>query len=345
MLVHDRCALRALLVLGAVGSTGCMGIYVEGQATVYPSMKYQADSEPTKPEDKVVGGSGTAYGVGINVGVAFEGKRSSRFTMGYLPQTTSLPGGSSSGGITDFRYEGKIARLGSGKILRLGIGTGLSSATKGKMDKVAGGEAESRELSLSAYAGVSYAQYFGKHHEISVMGAGAFGKFGMEHGAYNGYGLGLKLAYTFMFGDTRPNTTFIVPLDTTSNLMPAIERGAKKNGCVTDYGEKRDETEGGGYGLVATYVDAKCGSDEIFFLERKGAMGILCTKMEEDDCRELMGKIVDAAKAEKKPEPPKSEPPKPEAPKPEAPRPTDPPKPEAPKAEEPKPTESAPIKQ
>lgn len=316
-----------IVLLGAATSMGCMGLYVEGSATMYPSMKYSEDSKPSNPADVVVGGDGSAFAIGVNVGVAFEGKRTSRFTMGYLAQSTSLPGGSSSGGIADFRYDGKIARLGSGKLLRLGGGLGVSSATHTKMDLAAGGESDNRGTTLQVYAGPSYAQYFGKRHELGITAVGAWSSFEAKNGSYSGGGVGLKLAYTFMFGDTRPDTTFIVPLDTTRNLMPAIERGAKAIGCTAEYGEKRDAVEGGGYGLVGAYVDAMCNGDNIFFLQRKAGMGILCNKMEEDDCRDLMGRIVDAAKKEpeKKPEPPPPAPP-PAAPAPapkEEPRPTD----------------------
>ena len=338
--------MSLLVLIGAASSIGCMGLYVEGQATMYPSLKYTEETAP-KPGEQVSGEGGSGFGFGVNVGVAFEGKRSSRFGMGYVARSTSLPGGSTSGGIADFRYDGKIARLGSGKLLRLGFGSALGTASNTKLDTVTGGTVEDKGLMLEAYGGLTYAQYFGKRHELSAMGSASWATIGAPNGMFRGAGLGLKLTYTFMFGDTRPDTTFIVPLDTSRNLMPGIESAAKKAGCSAEYGEKRAETEGGGYGLVGAYVDAKCDGEEIFFLQNKRGMGILCSKMEEDDCQGLAMKIIDAAKStpakteSAAPPPPAPTPPKAEPPKTEPPK-TEPPKDDATKPGEPKPGDPAP---
>ncbi|MGZ3455983.1 MAG: hypothetical protein ACXVEF_40630, partial [Polyangiales bacterium] len=166
-------SLRCAAMLFAASSVGCFGVYVEGQATYYPSLKYTENDNPD-PAAKVAPPTGGAFAVGINLGIDFEGQRSGRFALGYVVQTMPVPDGKATGGQTDARFEIKLARLAAAQRLRLGLGFGLGNATTTMKKADGSGDIEKKGGMGSFYGGLVYAHYFGKHNEIAVGGYGQY---------------------------------------------------------------------------------------------------------------------------------------------------------------------------
>jgi hypothetical protein len=294
--------LFAALVAGTM-SVGCAGLYVEGLATFHPSLKYTESSSPN-PNLKVDPGStsGAGLGVGINIGLAFEGRRAGRFSLGYVQQSTSVPGGRASGGISDARFDVRVARIGKRDRIRIGFGFGFGSGGTTKMTKPGGGDVSDKGGGGGAYAGPVWAHYFGTKgiHEVSAMLAGGYSLFSAPNGIVSGVGVGIRVAYTLMFGDTRPHSVHVSLLDTSKNLMPQVEAGAKRAGCTATYEEHRGETSSGERGLVGAEVNARCpGEDEdIQFFQVKQGILITCPRLDEDQCRLLEDKILAGGKSE-----------------------------------------------
>lgn len=301
--------MRALIlsVLG-LSTAGCMGVYAEANATVYPSIKYTGDEGATitpKPLKEDGGG----FALGFSVGFDFDGRRNSRFALGYSRQSMSIPGGGSvDASQGELRTDIQLVRTGKSSRLRLGAGFGLGNA-KVKMPADGGTEVVDTRGNGQVFGGPVFVQYFGKRHELSVMGAVNYFSAGIPGGgALRATGLGARVTYSFHFGDTRPSTTAYTPLDSEKNLLDVIDVGAKRIGCQSRYVERRSETGSGGYGLTATAVFATCPPDaeEIFFLQTVDGIMVECPHLDDDECRELTGRIIDSAKGvvRDKPTPP-----------------------------------------
>lgn len=291
--------MRALILsILALSTAGCMGVYAEANATVYPSIKYSGDEGATitpKPLKEEGGG----FALGFSVGLDFDGRRNTRFAMGYSRQSLGIPGGGSVDAAQgELRTDIQVLRIGKGSRLRIGAGFGLGNA-KVKMPADGGTEVVDTRGNGQVFGGPVFAQYFGKRHELSVMGAVNYFSAGIPGGgALHATGLGARVTYSFHFGDTRPSTTTYTPLESQKNILDVIDVGAKRIGCRSRYIERRSETTSGDYGLTATAVFATCPPDQedIFFLQTVDGIVVECPHLEDDECRELTGRIIDSAK-------------------------------------------------
>lgn len=286
---------RASLVLPAVllaaSSTGCMGIYAEANATVYPSIRYSESDTATPPKPLQQDGGG--YALGFSLGFDFDVRRSTRLAVGYTGQSTSLPGeGSVRGSQGELRLDFKIAKV--SKTSQLRIGSGLAYGTANVTMKAADGtEVTDKRSHGQIFAGPVFSQYVGRHQELSVMGAGSYFFSGAPGGSIGAVGLGARVTYSVHFGDTRPSTTTYTPLESGNNILDLVDAGAKRLGCDSKYLERR----GDGSSLTATAVFARCPPDDeqIYFLQTVDGIAVECPHLDEDECRELTERVVDSA--------------------------------------------------
>jgi len=294
-------ARRAAFILALLaGSTsGCMGLYAEANATVYPSIKYREVDNSSAPTPKPITEDGGGFALGFSVGFDFDGRRANRVAVGYTAHSTTLPGGGSvSGGQSELRADFKLATTSKTSRFRLGMGFGFGKATT-TLKTADGAELSDRRGNGQAFIGPVFAQYFGKHHELSLMGAVSYFGAGVPGGgSIQGTGVGARLTYSFHFGDTRPSSTTYTPLENGQNILDVVDKGAKRIGCDSKYIERRSETYGGGFGLTATAVLARCPPDdeEIIFLQTLDGITVECSHLDDDECKQLTGRIIDAAK-------------------------------------------------
>ncbi|MBI2388187.1 MAG: hypothetical protein HYV09_01110 [Deltaproteobacteria bacterium] len=301
-----RASLVLLAVVLAALSTGCMGVYAEANATVYPSLKYSESDTATPPKPLQQDGGG--YALGFSLGFDFDVRRSTRVALGFTGHSTSLPGdGSVRGSQGELRLDFKVAKTGKSSQLR--IGSGLSYGTATITMKSEGGEVTDKRSHGQVFAGPVFSQYVGKYQELSVMGAGSYLFAGAPGGSIGGVGLGARVTYSLHLGDTRPSSTAYTPLESGNNILDLIDAGAKRLGCDSKYLERQGDPAGGGSGLTATAVLARCPPDdeEIFFLQTVDGVAVECPHLDDDECRELTERIVDSASRvlrERQPAPP-----------------------------------------
>ena len=316
--------------------SGCMGMYVEAQASATPSLKFSPDAgKPgvAAPEPAI---SGASYGVGWAAGIDFDFSRKHRFALGYQSVSNSVGGGGKvSGGQSDARFDLLLAKFGESNALRLGGGFGFGSGqSSGFKDKAGAPLTTKTDANAGAvYLGPAFARYFGGHHELTGMLGGQFYFASVPGGNVGGPGLVAKLTYTFHIINDWPEITFVLPSTTDRNLMPLFEQGAQAAGCKAHANVSRDNT------IATLGVDCP-GKGHVVFMQTTELFGGFCTKMSSADCDVTVHQVV--AKTSDLLSPPKEETPAVKAPPP-APPASAPPAEAAPAEPVAPPSEPAPV--
>lgn len=282
--------LLRLAALSLPALSGCAGIYVEGQAAVYPSASYSATGTGASaaPSPAI---SGSSHAVGIALGFDFDFSRKSRFALGYTSVPTSVGGGGKiSAGSSDARFDLKLAELGETTRIRLAFGFGLGSADgTGFKDKSGATLADKKGSNAgTGYIGPAVSHYFGGHHELTAMVGAQYFLGPVPGGSVGGSGAVAKLTYTFFIGSSWPEVLFIEPMETDKNIMPLIEAGAQQVGCSGQASVIAENT--------AAVMNVECpDKGSVFFDQSSTLMMITCHGMSRANCHELSDAIVSKA--------------------------------------------------
>lgn len=272
-----------------------MGVYAEANATAYPSFHHTEGDGTPKP----VREEGAGYALGFSIGVELDGQRKHRVALGFTHQGTNLPGdGFSNGGQGELRADIRLSQPTKDSRVRLGMGFGFGTA-KVQMKAADGSTLSARRGNSQLFIGPVFAQYFGKRHALSVMGAVSYFSVGAPGGGSVGSaGLGARVTWSFHFDDTRPNSTSFTPIDGGKNLLDLVDVGAKRLGCTSRYVERRDEG-----GLTESAVFATCppGEEEVVFFQTVDGITVECPHLDDAECRALTARIIDSAKGAAKP--------------------------------------------
>ncbi len=268
--------------------TGCMGIYVEGQASATPSLKFSPETgKPgaVAPETAISGG---AFGMGLAAGIDFDFSRKHRFALGYQHISTKIgDGGTASGGASDARFDLLLAKLGESNALRLGAGFGFGSGeSSGFKNKAGAPLATKTDANAGAlYAGPVFSRYIAGHHELTGMIGGQYFFAAVPGGSVSGPGVVAKLTYTFHIMNDWPEITFVMPSGTDRNIMPFFEQGAQAAGCTARARVSRDNT------FASMRVECP-GKGPVDFIQTSELFGGFCNKMSSDDCDATVHKII-----------------------------------------------------
>ena len=284
--------MRALfLAIVGLSGAGCMGVYAEANATAYPSFHHAEGDATPKP----VRAEGAGYALGFSVGFELDGRRTHRIALGFNHQGTNLPGeGYSNGGQSEVRADIGLARPTKSSRLRLGMGFGLGVA-KVRMSATDGTTLSERRTNGQVFAGPVFAQYFGKRHSLSVMGAVSYFAVGAPGGgSVTATGLGARVTWSFHFDDTRPSSASFTPIEGGKNLLDLVDVGARRLGCTSRYVERR---EAGGLTESAVFASCPPHEEEVVFLQTADGILVECPHLEDSECQAMTARIIESAKA------------------------------------------------
>ena len=277
-------AALGLLALSTL--SGCAGLYVEAQASLYPSLTSTPSSTP-KTGTAAAGApvvSGASSGLGLAAGIDFDISREHRFALGYQSIATHMGGGGkTSGGSSDARFDLKILSLGESARLRLaggfGFGTGSSTGYKDKTGATLAAKTDAN--AGAAYIGPAFSEYIGGHHELTAMLGAQYYFASIPGGSLGGAGVVGKLTYTFHIVNSWPEIFFERPMGTDKNIMPLVEAGAEAAGCTAQSHVSRDNT--------AASLLVRCPKmGPVFFVQTSNNFGGFCQHMSRKDCNEVV---------------------------------------------------------
>lgn len=201
------------------------------------------------------------FAVGVNFDYDQRARAAVGFQIDYVPP---LDGGRHPGPSARIDYD--AASLSDS--LKLGVGLGLDVDL-------------GFDVHANGYVGGQLAWYFSPHQSAHLLlGAG----YGTE-----GLGVTARLAYVFSFGDTRPDSYFMIPFLTRANLMPKLRTTAEGHGCT---GYDAADNEGG-------TLKIHCQSDDRRMLVHQTVevITVKCEHRSEADCRAWFDKLLSETNA------------------------------------------------
>ncbi len=267
-----------LLAIAAC-TPGCVGAYVDLQATAYPALHAAARPHDDGPlGSKLVADATPSAAIGIGLGLDFDDGRSSRWSIGYSAESYTLGGnGSARQHFNDLRLDVSVQDLGPDARLRLVAGGGIGAGSTrflredGTFYGASGGSAR-------VYSGPAYARFVGAHSVFSLLLGGSFVILGARDWVVRGFGLTTHLTWTWSFVDTHPDVVFYRPLEKVD--LVAVEASGRALGCRLVH---RTNTE--------VHLDCAAGELEIHQTER--LLHVHCIRSTPTRCEALAGRILE----------------------------------------------------
>lgn len=263
----------------AASTTGCVGVWIDLQATAYPALHaapHPRNDEPVVGPQLVPDATPSAA-IGLGLGLDFDDHRASRWAVGYVGEAFVLGDkGSSRQHWNDLRLDVTLKDLGEDARLRLVAGGGIGSGAT-RFLREDGTFLSAQGGSARLYSGPAYARFVGAHHLFSLLLGGSYVVLGAREWVVRGWGLTAHLTWTFSFVDTHPDVVFYRPLEAVD--LASLEAAGKGLGCKLVH---RTDTE----------VHLDCGGDEVELHQTSKRLHVHCLRSTPVRCEALFERIL-----------------------------------------------------
>lgn len=277
----------ALFAIVCIGSTGCVGVFVDLHGSAYPALRtspHPADvTLPDGPKPLVGAKPGTA--IGVTVGVELDDGRSSRWAVGYSADSIELAGGADARQhFNDLRVDVTVKSLSDDTRLRVAVGGGIG-AGKVRLPRDDGAYLSVNGGSAVVYSGPVFVQYVGDHSIVSAMVGGSFVVIGAKDWVIRGWGLTSHVTYTYAFDDTHGDVVLYRAMPREVSVAD-YAAAAKRIGCTVTMGEDQKED------VAAAFL--VCEDAPVELHAPDDTLHVHCERSTPQRCRKIIARIENA---------------------------------------------------